>query len=231
MNRQAVKLLYKDGDIAVCIKPKGILSQSGEGANMIDLLSGSLGCDVFPVHRLDKETEGIMVFAMNAPACAALSKQIADGTFRKNYLALLTACPDDEKGTLEDLIFYDRNRSKSFVVKKERKGVKKAKLSYEIVSNAGGLPIAFITLFTGRTHQIRVQFASRSCPLYGDKRYGGKGDEMHLYACRLAFKHPVTNEEMVFDRKEEYLNLLMNFAKQYEKRKRKIKKRKNIKDS
>ncbi|MBR5437666.1 MAG: RNA pseudouridine synthase, partial [Clostridia bacterium] len=109
-------------------------------------------------------------------------------------------------GTLEDLLFFDRGKNKSFTVKKERRGVKKALLSYRVIAERDGLSLVRVVLHTGRTHQIRVQFASRKMPIVGDRRYGSKRESSitALWSCRLSFTHPVTKERMVFEREADF---------------------------
>ena len=116
----------------------------------------------------------MMVFAKTAPVAAKLSQAIAGGTLQKEYLAVLGARPKDDSGELFDLLFHDRFKNKTYVVSKERKGVKKASLSYRVVAEADGLCLVHVRLHTGRTHQIRVQFASRGMPLVGDGKYGSR---------------------------------------------------------
>ena len=200
-------ILFNDKDIVVCIKPQGIISQSDSKGkeNMVDLLCKKTNNNVFPVHRLDKETGGIMVFAKSQKVAAALSRQIIENKFKKEYLALIhnNICP--ESGEIIDLLFWDRQRNKSFVVKKERKGVKKAILKYEklcyIKNQNIDLSLIKVLLLTGRTHQIRVQFSNRGYPLVGDNRYGARDSEkqLGLWACKLSFYHPITNELLSFE--------------------------------
>lgn len=105
---------------------------------------------------------------------AKLSKAIQEGKLQKEYLAVLTKRPEEDSGELHDLLFHDRFKNKTFVVSKERKGVKKAALSYRVLAESNGRCLAHVRLSTGRTHQIRVQFASRGCPLVGDGKYGSR---------------------------------------------------------
>ncbi len=196
-------VLFEDKDIVVCVKPIGVLSQSDDKgrASMISLLGG-----VFPVHRLDRETAGVMVFAKTTEVAAAMSKLVqSHEEFRKEYLAVLEGVPELPQDTLCDLLFHDVSKNKSYVVNKMRRGVKKAELSYELLSAAGNgekiRSLVRVRLYTGRTHQIRVQFASRRLPLAGDRKYGGSADAygLALFACRLSFRHPMTGEEMFFE--------------------------------
>ena len=190
--------LYSDEEIAVAVKPRGALSEEGESGSFPALLREALGGEIYPVHRLDRETAGVMVYARNARAAAALSRMIAEGRFHKEYLAVAHGSPAQEKGELTDLLFFDRRSGKVYPVKRQRKGVKEARLRYRVLAEKEGLALLSVTPLTGRTHQIRVQFASRNHPLFGDRKYGGAGDGFGLWAHRIRFCHPVTGEEMVF---------------------------------
>lgn len=197
-----IKILFADEDISVCCKPRGVLSE-GEGSDCLpSMLSKTLGekYTVYPVHRLDRDTEGIMVYALNKKAAAELSRQITEGMLGKEYVAELCGVFPEEEGTLRDLLFYDRRQGRSYVVKKERKGVKEAVLDYRVIGRSEKSTKVRIRLHTGRTHQIRVQFASRGFPLMGDRRYGapaGSG-ELALTSCYLSFAHPTTKAQMEF---------------------------------
>ena len=139
--------------------------------------------------------------ARTPAAAAALSRSILEGTVKKEYLAILCGIPEVEQGRLTDLLFYDRRRGKSFVVDRPRKGVKEAILDYRILKREQGRALVRVSLLTGRTHQIRVQFASRGLPLVGDRRYGApaEGGPLALYACHLRFPHPKTGALLSFD--------------------------------
>ncbi len=197
-----MEILYEDKDIIVCIKERGLLSQHDENKpNMISALKEVCGGEVYPVHRLDKEVGGVMVYAKTQRAAAALSAQVADRTFEKQYLALIHGVPAETQGTMEDLLYFDKGKNKSFTVKKERRGVKKAILQYELMETDGEKSLVRVKLITGRTHQIRVQFASRKMPLFGDRRYGARDEEktVALRSYRIAFTHPETGERMSFE--------------------------------
>ena len=180
----------------------------GEGESCLPTLiaahlreSGKADVQVFPVHRLDRETVGATVFALTKEAAASLSEQIQRGSFEKEYLALCHGRPEKESDTLRDLLFYDRKRGKSFAVDRKRAGVKEASLEYTTVSSNGELSLLRIKLHTGRTHQIRVQLASRKHPLAGDRRYGAPKSEFSsvaLVAHRLSFDHPKSGERLTF---------------------------------
>lgn len=169
-----LEILKKTPQLVLCVKPVGVRAQGEAEADLPALLKRQLGCEIYPVHRLDQAVGGVMVFAKTAPAAAKLSQAIAGGTLQKEYLAVLGARPKDDSGEFFDLLFHDRFKNKTYVVSKERKGVKKASLSYRVVAEADGLCLVHVRLHTGRTHQIRVQFASRGMPLVGDGKYGSR---------------------------------------------------------
>ena len=169
-----IEILEQTPQLVVCIKPVGVRAQ-GEGENDLPaLLKRQLGCEIYPVHRLDQAVGGVMVFAKTAPAAAKLSQAIAGGTLQKEYLAVLERSPERAEGELSDLLFHDRTKNKTYVVSRQRKGVKEAKLAYRVLDVQNGLCLVRIRLYTGRTHQIRVQFASRGMPLVGDGKYGSR---------------------------------------------------------
>ncbi len=184
-----IEILFENNDLVVCVKPVGVYSQNDKADDMVQLLKEQTGTDIYPVHRLDTAVGGTMVFAKNSRTAAQLTKQIADGSFQKRYLAVITGAPDDKQGILKDLLFKDSSKNKTFVVKRERKGVKKASLEYEVLASHNGLSLVRILLYTGRTHQIRVQFASRKMPLVGDGKYGSKDNRctVALWSNEISF--------------------------------------------
>ena len=155
-------ILYSDRDLAVCIKPVGLDSEAEVPAE----LKKTLGGEFYPIHRLDKNVGGVMVFARTKQAAAALSKAVQEGRMVKEYVAMVHGTPP-ESGDWEDFLFKDSRKNKVFAVKKERKGVKYARLEFERLS-AGETSLVHVRLHTGRSHQIRVQFSSRGFPLVGD---------------------------------------------------------------
>ncbi len=190
-----IRILHQEKDFVVCLKPRGVLSQAGAGETMISLLENQLGGEIFPIHRLDREVAGVMVYARTRKAAAALSKAVQEGSMKKEYLAAVPGAPAEEAGIYEDLLLHDNRKNKSFVVERNRGGVKKARLSYRVLDQKGDISLVQVRLFTGRTHQIRVQFASRKMPLLGDGRYGGGSGKIALWSARLTFPHP-GNQQM-----------------------------------
>ena len=197
-----IKILYEDRDIIVCYKEAGLLSEGDTPVSLPKLLSAARqNVEVFPVHRLDKETAGVMVYALNSRSAAALSKSIQDGLLKKEYLAIVHGDVTPDTDTLTDLLYYDRQRGKSYVVDRKRNGVREASLEYTVLKRENDRSYLSILLHTGRTHQIRVQFATRRHVLVGDRRYGAPkedGNAMALLAHSLSFPHPKTKEIMSF---------------------------------
>ena len=201
-------ILYYDSDIAVCVKPAGVLCEDAGEKSLPSLLANELknigAGDVTPltVHRLDKETSGIIVYALNSKAAAGLSASLQNGSFEKIYHALCVGVIEKDADTLRDLLFYDRKRSKSYVVDRKRNGVKEALLDYTVINRFPDRTLISVKLHTGRTHQIRVQFSSRGYPLCGDRRYGAPsdfGNKLCLCAVSLSFPHPRTNKLLHFE--------------------------------
>lgn len=270
-----IQLLYHDAQIIVAIKPVGADSEDGKAGSMPTLLRETLSlppeAPIFTVHRLDKGVSGVMVYAKTKQTAAALSIQMQNHLFHKEYRAVVegtfaenlpnneenvpreTICamqeqstpttqqkqpaPTQASGRWEDLLYHDKRKNKVFTVKKERKGVKKAALRYEVLGSVAQaattlsmqtakpvrpqsqtpeqksamatdnstalvqpLTLLKITLETGRTHQIRVQCASRTLPLVGDTRYGSqtKGCDIALLSHSIGFCHPTTKKPMTF---------------------------------
>ena len=197
-----MELIYQDMDIVVAIKPPRVLS-TDEPGGMPELVRDALGephGNVRTVHRLDRVVSGLMVLARNAQAASELSRQIRDGEFEKEYLAVVHGCPEQPEGTLRDLLLRDKRECKTYVVTVPGKGVQEAILDYRVVEKVDGMSKVSIRLVTGRTHQIRAQFSSRGLSLVGDRKYSELQDdcEIALWSHRLGFCHPVTKERMDF---------------------------------
>ena len=196
-----MELVYVDDDILVCLKPARVLS-TDEPGGVPDLCREALGnpkADVRTVHRLDRVVAGLMVLARNAKAASELSRQIRDDEFEKEYQAVVHGVAA-EADTLRDLLGRDKARRMTFVAAEPAKGVQEAVLDYWRLAKTDDMSRVQIRLHTGRTHQIRVQFASRNMPLVGERKYSELNDpcEIALWSCRLAFTHPKTGERMEF---------------------------------
>ena len=188
-----MELLYSDRDIAVCVKPVGLDSEMEVPAALREHLGG----ETFPIHRLDKNVGGVMVYARTKQAAAVLSRAVQEGTIVKEYVAAVHGTPP-ETGDWEDFLFKDSRKNKVFAVKKERKGVKYARLEFKRLT-AGEESLVRIRLHTGRSHQIRVQFASRGFPLVGDHKYGARDEHTAplLFSCKITF--PWKGQERSFE--------------------------------
>ena len=196
--------VYMDDDILVAIKPARVLS-TDEPGGMPQLVREALGdgeADVRTVHRLDRVVSGLMVLARNAEAASELSRQIRQGEFEKEYMAVVHGKPEQTEGTLRDLLYRDKARRMTMVAAEPAKGVQEAILHYRVMDARENLSKVRIQLETGRTHQIRVQFASRGMPLVGERKYSTLEDpcEIALWSCRLCFRHPKTGKTMTFFR-------------------------------
>lgn len=189
-----MELLFSDKQIIVCIKPVGLDSESEVPA----VLKEQLGGEIFPIHRLDKNVGGVMVFARTKQAAAALSKSVQEGSMIKEYVALVHGTPPGS-GDWEDLLWKDSRKNKVFVVKRMRGGVKKARLEFTRLSQ-GEESLVHIRLHTGRSHQIRVQFSSRGFPLVGDHKYGSRDEKTApmLFSCKITF--PYHGETRMFEK-------------------------------
>ncbi len=194
-----IKILFENEDFAVCVKPVGISSQNDKADDLVKRLSSQLNSKIYPVHRLDTAVGGTMVFAKNSRSAAVFSKQIADGKFKKKYLAVISGRPEEKYGCFEDLLFKDSSKNKSYVVKRERKGVKKASLEYEVLQSVNEISLVKVLLHTGRTHQIRVQFASRKMPLTGDGKYGNRDNKCSVALWSNEISFSVGTNEYVFN--------------------------------
>jgi len=204
-----MEIVYMDSDIVVCVKPARVLS-TDEPGGLPELLREALGdpkADIRTVHRLDRVVSGLMVLARNGKAASELSRQIREGAFEKEYLAVVHGTTEPG-GTLRDLLGRDKARKMTFVAEKPAKGVQEAVLHYQRQAQADGLTKVRIQLETGRTHQIRVQFSSRGLPLAGERKYAVLEDpcEIALWSYRLGFIHPATGKpvEFVHDPPESY---------------------------
>ncbi len=197
-----MEIVYQDKRILVAVKPQGILS-TDEPGGLPELLRAQLGDShacVRTVHRLDAAVGGLMVLARSAKAASLLSQQVRERRFGKEYLALVHGTPP-ACGELRDLLGRDKLRRITYVAQEPGKDVRPALLDYQVLASGNGVSLVRIVLHTGRTHQIRVQFASRGWPLLGDRKYGLTEDgdfPIALWSWRLQFTHPETEEAMDF---------------------------------
>ena len=187
-----MEIIYSDRDLAVCCKPVGVDSEH----QLPQLLREALGGEIFTVHRLDRNVGGVMVYARTKAAAAELSRLIQNGQMVKEYVARVHGTPP-ETGDWTDLLFKDSRRNKVFVVDRQRSGVKEARLEFTRLRE-GETSLVQIRLHTGRSHQIRVQFASRGYPLAGDHKYGARDDvaDPMLFSFRITF--PWKGEDLQF---------------------------------
>lgn len=204
MPQNDLHIVFEDKYLLLCVKPVGVLSEDSEsGASMPRLLCAHYSALRQPnyiatVHRLDKITGGLMIFSRRREVTGKLIAAVAAHQVEKEYLAVLRGHLEEKGAELTDLLFRDAAKNKSYVVKRMRKGVREAKLSYRVLAETEELTLVRVRLHTGRTHQIRVQFASRGLPLLGDIRYGSKDPKCtaSLWSYRLALTHPLTGEKI-----------------------------------
>ena len=204
-------ILYEDNHIIVVMKPQGLPSCGDESGddNMLEQVRRYVkekynkpgNVYIGLIHRLDRPTGGVMVFAKTSKAASRLAEQMRNGDFEKKYLAVLVGTPKEPKGTLVNYLKKNPVNNMVYICTQTTDGAKMASLEYRVLEEKGGYCLADIKLHTGRTHQIRVQMAGFSHPVYGDMRYGGenaKKGNLALWAYSLTFTHPVTKERLRF---------------------------------
>ena len=229
-----MRILYECADFLIVEKPQSLDSEEKAGDCLPRRLSTLLSdrgenAEVYPVHRLDRPTGGAIVYAKKQPAAAALSKIVAERKMDKQYLAVITGKPAEEIGEMRDFLYHDKRTNKVFAVKEGKKGAKEARLGYRVLDTAetadGVFSLVQITLYTGRTHQIRAQFASRRMPVYGDRRYGSPcampQGKIALWSYSIAFTlgEPisVTSTPPIDERPWEYFSVLASMGAEGEK--------------
>ena len=194
-----MEIIYQDRDIVVCVKPPRVLS-TDEPGGVPDLVRQTLNTDnVRTVHRLDRVVAGLMVLARSKKAASELSRQIRDGEFQKEYLAIVHGVTESA-GTFRDLLLRNKQERKTYIVPEPGKDVQEAILHYQTLRTANDLSRVRIQLETGRTHQIRAQFSGRGFPLVGDQKYSTLQEDCQiaLWSYRLAFNHPYTGKPVEF---------------------------------
>lgn len=211
MDYKNLQILFEDNHIIVVLKPFNVPVQADESGDedMLTTIKTYIKekykkpNNVFLglVHRLDRPTGGVMVFAKTSKAAARLCESIKDGDFEKKYLAVVVGSPEEEKGMLVHYLKKNSVTNTVYVVPSATLDAKKAELAYKVLEKAGKISLLEISLLTGRSHQIRVQLSTINCPIFGDVRYGGdlaKGYNLALFATRIEFSHPVSKDKMVF---------------------------------
>ena len=211
MQTDELNILYEDNHLIVVLKPQMTAccpDESGD-ENLFDCVKEYLkvaynkpgNAFLSLVHRLDRPTGGVMVFAKTSKAAARLTEQMKNGGFEKKYYAVLCGTPNKKTAVLENYLRKNSVTNTVYVCTQTEENAKFASLEYNLIEEKAGLSLAEITLHTGRTHQIRVQFSAINCPVYGDMRYGGekavKG-RLALWAYSLKFSHPTTGETLKF---------------------------------
>lgn len=208
---EELTVLYEDNHIIVVLKPQnapccedvtGDEDMLTKIKNYIKVKENKPGnVYVGLVHRLDRVTGGVMVYAKSSKAASRLSEQMRSGDFEKKYLTVVCGAPKEDRAVLVDYMKKNPVNNMVYVCPPTVEGAKRAELEYVKIAEKDGLSLMLVTLRTGRTHQIRVQMANMGTPVYGDMRYGGekaiKG-KIALWATSLGFFHPVSKEKMVF---------------------------------
>ena len=192
-----IPLIYCDDSLLICEKPIRVPSES---PGLPDLIREQEGYPVFPVHRLDQTTGGVCVLARSSSVCTEMQRLFQLDQVIKEYLAVVSGTPDTDSGLFYDLLYHDQRTNKTFVVDKMRKGVKDASCEWSVLETVdspdGRISLVRIRLHSGRTHQIRIQFASRKMPLVGDRRYGSRirASVPALWSARICFPHPLSDQ-------------------------------------
>ena len=209
---EELKVIYEDNHVIVVIKPQNIPTQEDESKDK-DLLTmvkeyikvkenkpGNVYVGM--VHRLDRPTGGVMVFAKTSKSASRLTQEIQEGVLSKNYLAVVNGKPREKRGKLVNFLQKNARTNTVMVVPELTTGAKRAELNYEVIEEKEKVSLVKVELITGRSHQIRVQMKHIGCPIYGDVRYGGdklaKGHNLALWSYELKFVHPTTKENMTF---------------------------------
>ena len=208
-----MEILYEDNHIVVVSKPQGVPSQADESGDkdMLTMVKEYVKekynkpgeAFIGLVHRLDRPTGGVMVFARTSKAASRLTEQMKEGDFDKSYLAVVCGHPRETKGKLVNYLKKDPKTNMAKIVPQTEEGAKRAELDYEVLEHntETNRTLVKVKLYSGRGHQIRVQMKSIKCPIFGDQKYGGEGMPkvmLNLFATELAFLHPVTKQKLIF---------------------------------
>lgn len=212
MSFKNIEIIYEDNHLLVVNKPVNMLTQADntQDKDLLSIMKEYLKVtynkpgDAYlgMVHRLDRVTGGVVVFAKTSKAASRLSNQIRLNEWKKSYIVIADNIPSKTVGTLTDYLYKDRKTNNTYVSVKNHKNSKKAILNYEHIASFNNKSLIDIDLITGRSHQIRVQLSSRNLPIYGDHRYNKsvkKNTQIKLFAYRLEIIHPTLKEEMVFE--------------------------------
>lgn len=208
-----MEILYEDNHIIVVSKPQGVASQPDETGDkdMFTQIKEYIKekynkpgeAFVGVVHRLDRPTGGVLVYAKTSKAASRLSEQLREGEFDKTYLAVVCGKPREAKGKIVSYLKKDEKTNMAVIVPRATTGAKRAELDYETLeyNKETDHALVKVKLYSGRGHQIRVQMKSIKCPVYGDQKYGGEGMDkvmLNLFAAELSFLHPTTKQKMIF---------------------------------
>lgn len=205
-------VLYEDNHIIVVVKPQNVPTQgdSSKDESLLDMVKAYVKekenkpgeAFIGLVHRLDRPTGGVMVFAKTSKAASRLSEQLKDGRIEKHYFAVTVGTPKERSGRAENWLVKDEKNNVVKVVPAAIEGAKKAILDYKVLDNNTKVSLVNVKLITGRSHQARVQLKALGTPIFGDVKYGGdtlaKGHNLALWAYSLRFYHPTTKEPFVF---------------------------------
>ena len=205
-----IEVIYEDNSIIVVNKPQNIPTQADESGDK-DMLTmvkeyvkekynkpGNVFIGL--VHRLDRPTGGVMVFARNSKSASRLSEQIRNGDFDKTYFAITKAIPSPASSRIVTYLKKDTKANMAKIVPMLEEGAKRAELEYKVLETFDTMALVKVNLMTGRGHQIRAQLASIKCPIVGDQKYDQNAIKanLHLFAVELKFNHPISGERMVF---------------------------------
>ena len=211
MSLEDLVVLYEDNHVIVVLKPQNIpcCEDSSKDKDLLTVVKEHVkvrenkpgNVYVGLVHRLDRVTGGVMVFAKSSKAASRLSEQMREGDFEKKYMAILSKAPEEKRKVLTHYIKKNPVNNMVYVCPQTVEGAKFCELEYIVLQEQKGLALTKVILHTGRTHQIRVQMSAIGCPVHGDMRYGGDNVQkgyLSLWATSLAFTHPVSKERLVF---------------------------------